>query len=97
LCPFNVPITAHDPRGMKQVEERKRRDSEMSRPQAPTMRPLNPEIIRFVESLAIADARRDHLAAAQTTAIDARTAKDPSSRVEDSTNDSRSHLRSILD
>jgi hypothetical protein len=82
---------------MKQVEERKRRDREGSRGQAPAMRPLDPDIIRFIEALAIADARRDHLAAAQTMAIDGRTAKDPSSEVEDSTNDSRSHLRSILD
>ena len=82
---------------MKRVEERKRRDSEGGRPQAPAMRPLDPDIIRFVEALAIADARRDHLGAAQTTAIDARTAKDPRSQVEDATNDSRSHLRSILD
>jgi hypothetical protein len=82
---------------MKRVEERKDCDSEGSRPQARALRPLDPDIIRFVEALAIADARRDHLAAAQTTAIDGRTAKDPSSKVEDSTNDSRSHLRSILD
>jgi hypothetical protein len=52
------------------------------------LRPLVPDIIRFVEELAIADARRDHLSAAQTTAIDGRAATDLSSQVEASTNDS---------
>ena len=82
---------------MKRVGKSKDGDSEGSRLQAPALRPLDPDIIRFVEALAIADARRDHLTAAQTTAIDGRVAKDLSSQVEASTNDSCSHLRSILD
>jgi hypothetical protein len=82
---------------MKQVGKSNDRDSEGGRLQAPALRPLDPDILRFVEALAIADARRDHLAAAQTTAIDGRAATDPSSQVEVSTNDSCSHLRSILD
>ncbi|HMA73238.1 MAG TPA: hypothetical protein VKP67_17405 [Xanthobacteraceae bacterium] len=65
--------------------------------QAPALWPLDPDIIRFVEALAIADARRDHLTAAQTTAIDGRAVTDFSAQVEASTNDSCSHLRSILD
>jgi len=95
--PFNGPNAGHDRRGMKHVERRKDCDSEGSSPQAPALRPLDPDMIRFVEALAIADARRDHLAAAHTTAIDGRAAKDLNSQVEASTNDSRSHLRSILD
>ena len=63
-------------RGMKQVEKRKDCDSEGGGPQEPALRPLDPDMIRFVEALAIADARRDHLASAQTTAIDGRAAKD---------------------
>ena len=82
---------------MKQVGKSKDCDSEGSRLQAPALRPLDPDIIRFVEALAIADARRDHLTAAQTTAIDGRGATDLSSQVEASTNDSCSHLGSILD
>jgi hypothetical protein len=81
---------------MKQVEKGKHCDSEGSRPQAPALRPLDPDMIRFVEALAIADARRDHLAAAQTTTVDGRAANDLS-QAKASTNDSRSHLRSILD
>ena len=82
---------------MERVGKSKDGDSEASRLQAPASRPLDPDIIRFVEALAIADARRDHLAAVQTTAIDGRAATDLSSQVEASTNDSCSHLRSILD
>ncbi len=82
---------------MKRVAKSKDRDNESSGRQATALRPLDPDIIRFVEALAIADARRDHLTAAQTTAIDGRAAKDLSSQVEASTNDSCSHLRSILD
>jgi hypothetical protein len=82
---------------MKRVAKSKDCDNEGSGWQTPDLRPLDPDIIRFVEALAIADARRDHLTAAQTTAIDGRAAKDLSSQVEASTNDSCSHLRSILD
>ena len=82
---------------MKQVGKSKVCDSAGSSLQAPALRPLDPDIIRFVEALAIADARRDHLTAAQTTAIDGRAATDLSLQVEASTNDSCSHLRSILD
>jgi hypothetical protein len=82
---------------MKQIGKNRDCDSEGSSLQAPALRPLDPDILRFVEALAIADARRDHLTAAQTTAIDGRAATDLSSQVEASTNDSCSHLRSILD
>jgi hypothetical protein len=82
---------------MKQIGKNRDCDREGSSLQAPALRPLDPDILRFVEALAIADARRDHLTAAQTTAIDGRAATDLSSQVEASTNDSRSHLRSILD
>jgi hypothetical protein len=81
---------------MKRVEKREHCDSEGSGPQAPALRPLDPDMIRFVEALAIADARRDHFAAAQMTTIDGRAANDLS-QAKVSTNDSRSHLRSILD
>jgi hypothetical protein len=96
-CPFDDANAARDPREMKQVEKRKHCDSKGSSPQAPALRRLDPDVIRFVEALAIADARRDHLVAAQMTAIDGRAAKDLSSQVEASTNDSCGHLRSILD
>jgi len=82
---------------MTQVEKGKNCESEGSGPQAPAVRLLDPDVIRFVEALAIADARRDHEVAARTTTIDGRATKDLSSQVEASTNDSRSHLRSILD
>jgi hypothetical protein len=94
---FNDPNVARDARDMEHVEKRKHCDSEGSSRQAPALRPLDPEMIRFVEALAIADARRDHAAAAHTRAIGGRVAKDLSSQAEASTNDSRSHLRSILD
>ena len=82
---------------MDEASKGKDRNSGGSRLQARPLRPLEPDIIRFIEALAIADARRDHLAAEQTTPIDARAAKDLISRTEASTNDSRGHLRSILD
>jgi hypothetical protein len=58
-------------------------------------RPLDADVLRFVEALAIADARRDHLSAAQT-AMDCSAGGDLRS-AQASTNDPRSHLRSILD
>jgi hypothetical protein len=82
---------------MRRVEKGKHYGNEGSTAQALAMRPLDPDMVQFVEALAIADARRDHLTAAQTTPIDGRAAKDLSAQVEASTNDSCSHLRSILD
>jgi len=44
---------------MKRVAKSKDCDNEGSGRQAPDLRPLDHDIIRFVEALAIADARRD--------------------------------------
>ena len=82
---------------MKRIVEGNDCNSQGNRLQAPALRPLDPDIIRFVEALAIADARRDHLVAEHATGIDFRAAKALISQTEASTNGSRSHLRSILD
>ena len=87
----------HHRRGMKQVGKRKNCDNGTSSPQAPVLRQLDVDLIQFVEELAIADARRDHLAAANTTLVRDRAARNLSSQTEVSTNDPRSHLRPILD
>jgi hypothetical protein len=87
----------HHWRGMKQVEKRKGCDNARSTPQAPALRQLDADIIRFVEALAIADARRDHLAAAKTALVPDDAATNHSSQTVASTNDPRSHLRPILD
>lgn len=81
---------------MKQVGKSKDCGSEGGSLQAPALRPLDPDIIRFVE-LAIADARRDHLVAANTTSVGDRGARNLSYQAEALTNDSCSHLRPILD
>jgi hypothetical protein len=82
---------------MKQVEKRKHCGNAAIRSQAPALRQLDPGIIRFVEALAIADARRDHLAAAKTTSVRDEAAGNQRSQTGASTNDARSHLRPILD
>jgi hypothetical protein len=78
-------------------EKSKERTGDRGSLQAPALRPLEADVIRFVEALAIADARRDHLAASQSTAIDCSGGRYLSSQAKASTNDSRSHLRPILD
>jgi len=82
---------------MKRVETRKDCGNATSGSQAPALRQLDPGIIRFVEALAIADARRDHLAAAKTASAGDGAARNLSSQTGASTNDPRSHLRPILD
>jgi hypothetical protein len=82
---------------MKQVEKRKSGESQRGHPQTPALCPLDADIIRFVEALAVADARRDHLVAANTTSVGDRGGRNLSSQAEASTNDSRSRLRPILD
>jgi hypothetical protein len=82
---------------MKQVGKGKNCDNGTSSPQAPALRQLDVDLIRFVEALAIADARRDYLAAAQQPSATDSTARSPSSQIGASTNDPRSHLRPILD
>jgi hypothetical protein len=63
--------------------------------QAPALRQLDADLIRFVEALAIADARRDHLS---TTALPRDgAAENPGSQTAASSNDSCSNLRSFLD
>ena len=84
-------------RGMKQVGKRKNCGNGTSGPQVPGLRQLDADLIRFVEALAIADARRDHLAEAHAPSARDHTAKNSRSQTGASTNDPRSHLRPILD
>jgi hypothetical protein len=60
-----------------------------------TLRPLDPELIKFVETLAIADAKRDHLALSGPALK--RIADAANLRAGSSTNDTRSHLCTIFD
>ena len=97
-CALSTDETAtHDWRGMKQVKKRKDCDNAASSPQAPVLRWLGADLIRLIEALAIADARRDHLSAAQAALKRDGAANDLSSQTGASTNDPRSHLRPILD
>jgi hypothetical protein len=82
---------------MKQVRKRKDGDKEARRALAPALRPLDADIIRFVEALAIADARRDYLAATQAASVREGTTGNLNSRTGASTNDPCSHLRPLFD
>jgi hypothetical protein len=59
------------------------------------MRPLDPELVKFVETLAIADAKRDHFALSGPASK--RIPDAAGTRAGSSTNDTRSHLRTIFD
>jgi hypothetical protein len=59
------------------------------------MRPLDPELVKFVETLAIADAKRDHFALSGPASK--RIPDAAGTRTGSSTNDARSHLRTIFD
>jgi hypothetical protein len=59
------------------------------------MRPLDPELVKFVETLAIADAKRDHFALSGPALK--RIPDAAGTRAGSSTNDTRSHLRTIFD
>jgi hypothetical protein len=56
---------------------------------------LDPELVKFVETLAIADAKRDHFALSGPASK--RIPDAAGSRAGSSTNDTRSHLRTIFD
>jgi hypothetical protein len=59
------------------------------------LRQLDPALIKFVEALAIADARRDHLASSGLASKGNHDAA--STRAGSSTNDARSHICTIFD
>jgi len=59
------------------------------------LRQLDPVLIKFVEALAIADARRDHLVSSGLASK--RTHDAASTWAGSSTNDARSHLCTVFD
>lgn len=59
------------------------------------MRPLDPELLKFVETLAIADAKRDHFAL--SSPAPKRIPDAAGTRAGSSKNDTRSHLCKIFD
>ena len=62
----------------------------------PDLRPLDRSLVQFIEALAIADARRDHIALSETiTRHEARGQR--AGRAGAQTNDACGHLRKILD
>ena len=82
---------------MKQGRKRKDRNRETRQASGHALRPLNVDIVRFVEALAIADARRDYLAATQAASGREGATRKFNSRTGASTNDPRSHLRPLFD
>jgi hypothetical protein len=81
---------------MKRVDKPKNRVCSAGGTDACALRQLDQDVVRFVEALAIADARRDHLAAMRQASTIQGAEETPSSQTE-ARHDSRSHLRPLLD
>ena len=79
---------------MKQAEITKGTEPRNSASEDVALRQLDPVLIKFVEALAIADARRDHLASSGLAAKRNHDAAGTSAG--SSTNDARSHICTIF-
>jgi hypothetical protein len=80
---------------MKQVGNKTGTEAGKSASRAVPMRPLDPDLLKFVETLAIADAKRDH--SALSSPAPKRLPDAAGTRAGSSTNDTRSHLCKVFD